>query len=136
MPLSGGPPTTVLENATFGRYVESGHLVYVNGGTVYAVPFDLDRLAVSGGAVPIVDRVSYENNTGVAQVDVGASGALVYVEASDDQAGAEMTWLDQAGSNPHTQDDEASESPDALPPNRAATRSTCARFQVRAASGR
>jgi hypothetical protein len=93
----GGPPTTVLENATFGRYVQSGHLVYVNGGTLYAVPFDLERLAISGGAVPIVDRVSYENNTGVAQVDVGVSGTLVYVDAGSEQVGAEMTWLDRQG---------------------------------------
>lgn len=39
--------------------------------------------------------MSYENNTGLAQVDINQSGALVYVEGSEDDVGSEMTWLDR-----------------------------------------
>ena len=35
-----------------GRYLPTGHLVYALGGVVFARPFDLRRLEVTGGPVP------------------------------------------------------------------------------------
>jgi serine/threonine-protein kinase len=46
--LETGERRVLHRGGTFGRYVESGHLVYVNGGTLFAVPFDLERLDVTG----------------------------------------------------------------------------------------
>jgi len=40
--LSGGPSKTVVRGAHYGRYVPSGHLVYLQKGTVFAIRFDLD----------------------------------------------------------------------------------------------
>jgi serine/threonine-protein kinase len=50
--LSGGPPKIVQRGGTYGRYVPSGHLLYVHGGTLFAAPFDLDRLEVAGQTSP------------------------------------------------------------------------------------
>jgi serine/threonine-protein kinase len=36
-----------------GRYLSSGHLVYLHEGTLFAAPFDLGRLEVTGQPVPI-----------------------------------------------------------------------------------
>ncbi len=48
MSLGNHHRKTLQRGGTFGRYLPSGHLVYVNSGTLFAVPFDLDRLEVHG----------------------------------------------------------------------------------------
>ena len=84
----------------FGRYLatskESGYLVYVNKGTVFGVPFDLDRLEVRGTPSPVLEDVGYSTATGSAQIDASQSGTLVYRSGS---AGGLVTlqWLDAAG---------------------------------------
>ena len=46
----------------------TGHLVYAIGGVVVAVPFDVGRLAISGGAVPVIEGVGRSISlTGAAQ---------------------------------------------------------------------
>src|SRR5262249_26097311 len=40
--LSGGAPKIVVPVGYYGRYVPSGHLVYMQQGTLFAVRFDLD----------------------------------------------------------------------------------------------
>jgi serine/threonine-protein kinase len=50
---------TLVRGGTFGRYLPSGHLVYVTRGVLFAVPFDLDRLEVRGAPTTVLDRVAY-----------------------------------------------------------------------------
>ena len=52
MSLADHRRKTLVRGGTFGRYLPSGHLVYVNRGTLFAVPFDVDRLEVSRDACP------------------------------------------------------------------------------------
>ena len=44
MSLGDRRTKTLLRGGTYGRYVPGGHLLYVNRGTLFAVPFDLDTL--------------------------------------------------------------------------------------------
>ena len=60
------------------RYLESGHLVYTRRATMFAVPFDLERLEVRGTAVPVLDDVAYDTVAIGAQYDVSRTGTLVY----------------------------------------------------------
>src|SRR5207244_1793020 len=55
--LKTGARKTLVEGGTDGRYVETGHIVYAVGGTLFAVPFDVATLAVKAGAVPVVEGV-------------------------------------------------------------------------------
>ncbi len=48
--LETGEQTVLVTGGSDGRYVSTGHLVYVRLGTLMAVPFDPVRLAVTGGA--------------------------------------------------------------------------------------
>ena len=59
MSLADHRRKTLVRGGTFGRYLPSGHLVYVNRGTLFAVPFDLDRLEVRGTPAPVLDQVGY-----------------------------------------------------------------------------
>jgi dipeptidyl aminopeptidase/acylaminoacyl peptidase len=58
-----------------------GHLVYVRGTTLFAMPFDLNTRTTRGTAVPIVDDVAQEQQAGVGQFDVSRTGTLVYRRA-------------------------------------------------------
>ena len=73
---------TVVRGGTYGRYLANGYLTYINQGTLFAAPFDLDRLELRGSAVPLLDDVSYSSTFGYAQVDVSREGTLVYRRSS------------------------------------------------------
>ena len=69
----------VLPNAGMSpRYLATGHLAYVANGTLYAVPFDLDRLEVRGTAVPVLDDVASSVGFGFAQMDFSRDGRVFY----------------------------------------------------------
>jgi eukaryotic-like serine/threonine-protein kinase len=71
----------LVKSASDGWYLTSGHLVYMIGGALYAVRFDVSRLEPAGAAVQIVDGVRRANLTfgGTALFSVSRSGTLVYV---------------------------------------------------------
>ena len=73
---NGGKLRTVVENSTYGRYLESGYLVYYQRETLFAAPMDAERLELTGPAVPLVYAVS--RSEGRADFDLSTSGTLVY----------------------------------------------------------
>ena len=50
---ASGQRKTVQRGGSHARYVPSGHIVYMHEGTLFAVPFDLKRLEVTGQPAPI-----------------------------------------------------------------------------------
>ncbi len=55
-PLPSGKRTIVQRGGYFGRYVASGHIVYMQDDTLFAMPFDRQRLMVTGPAGRTTDR--------------------------------------------------------------------------------
>jgi serine/threonine-protein kinase len=53
-PLPTGARKVVQRGAAYGRYLPSGHIVYIRDGTLFAAPFDLDRLELTNSAVPVL----------------------------------------------------------------------------------
>ena len=87
----GGERTRILDNASHGRFLASGHLLFVRDGALQLAPFDADRLKVTGPAIPLqlealVDQVSY--GAPHPQLAVSTNGTLVYAP-SDDKAARE-----------------------------------------------
>jgi serine/threonine-protein kinase len=75
-----------MEDAADGRYLRTGHLVFLRQGTLMAAPFDLDRRETRGRPVPVVANVMQAlnvggagHNTGGGQYGVSDSGWLAYV---------------------------------------------------------
>jgi serine/threonine-protein kinase len=95
--LADGTRKPLIPGGTFGRYLRNGHLLYVNQGTLYAAPFDVERLAATGTAVPVVDGISYAPTFGYAQLDVSRAGTLVYRRASA-RGQKVVSWVDGSGS--------------------------------------
>ena len=69
-----------LTRGSYARYVSTGHLVYGRGATLYAVPFDPDRLEVKGNGVPVQVGVS-SALTGRSDFAVSESGTLIFAPA-------------------------------------------------------
>jgi Tol biopolymer transport system component len=88
---------TLVRGGTFGRYLPSGHLVYVNRGTLFAVPFDVDRLEVHGTPAPVLDQVGYNAVQGSAQLDFSQNGTLIYRDGGAGGGLLTVAWLDGAG---------------------------------------
>jgi serine/threonine-protein kinase len=93
-PLSGGTPKVVVRGGHYGRYMPSGHLIYVQQGTLFAVRFDRDRLETVGQAVPALEGVAANpGTTGGAQLAVSAEGTLVYVPRTAATTANSIDWL-------------------------------------------
>jgi Tol biopolymer transport system component len=90
----------LISGGSDARYLPTGHLVYALGGVLFAVPFDLRRLAVTGGPVPIVEGVKRsQGTTGAAHFSVSSTGSLVYVPgpASTSLALSDLALVDRNG---------------------------------------
>ena len=89
---------TLVRGVGSARYVLSGHLVYTNKSTMFAVPFDLERLETRGTAVAVLDDVAYDAVASEAQFDVSQRGTLVYRRRSGGaSSSATVQWLDPTG---------------------------------------
>ena len=97
MSLADHRRKTLQRGGTFGRYLPSGHLIYVNQGTLFAVPFDMDRLEVRGTPAPVLDQVGYNPVSGSAQLDFSQTGTLIYRSGGAGGGLVTVQWLDAAG---------------------------------------
>jgi Tol biopolymer transport system component len=87
----------VYRGGTYARYLSSGHLAFVRGGTLFAMPFDLDRLEAPGPPVRIVDGVVSNALSGAAQYDVSPTGTLVYLSGATGGSALPLQWMDRSG---------------------------------------
>jgi Tol biopolymer transport system component len=94
--LKTGARVRLVHGGTYGRYLPNGYLTYVNQGTLYAIPFDLARRSVHGRAMPVLEDVAYSRTFGYAQLDIAATGTLVY-RRSAGSGQFSVALLDRAG---------------------------------------
>jgi serine/threonine-protein kinase len=98
VPLDGGSRRTLLAAGGRPRYLSTGHLVYVDSerATLHAVPFDLERLQVSG---PPVDLGIAPATTGdlAPFYDVSRTGTLVYSANSQLSEAFDIVRIDGSG---------------------------------------
>jgi serine/threonine-protein kinase len=87
----------LVRGGYFGRYVPSGHLVYMHDGTLFAVPFDVGRLEVTGAAVPAIEHVAGNTTLGAAQVVFSDTGMVAYRPEEKVGGGLPITWLRRDG---------------------------------------
>jgi Tol biopolymer transport system component len=105
LPRGATEPRAVVESAADGRYVEPSHIVYVRDSLLMAVPFDLDRLAVTGAPFALEEDVLVAAgtgrpamNSGAAQFDVSRSGTMVFATGGLYPAEpSRLVWVDRSG---------------------------------------
>ena len=108
--LTSQESKTLIDGASDGRYVRTGHLVYALSGRLFAVAFDLQRLELTGDPVPVVDgvrrsrgstsdigvvvnqRLGMATSPGAGEADFSVSdtGTLVFVAGPSVAAGSAL----------------------------------------------
>ncbi len=92
-----GERRNLIQEGAQPRYAPSGHLVYAQGGSLMAVPFNPQRLAVTGTAVPVVEGVLQSPVNGAAQYSFSATGSLVYVLGGVQSNQSKLVWVSRNG---------------------------------------
>jgi serine/threonine-protein kinase len=97
-PVSGGEPKVLVAGGTDGRYVPTGHIVYSLQNNLFAVPFDVDNIEVTGGSVSIVEGVRQASMvTGAGQYAFSDRGGLVYMPGAGGSEAFQLAWVDRNG---------------------------------------
>jgi eukaryotic-like serine/threonine-protein kinase len=96
-PVGSGERRNLVQGGTLPRYAPSGHLLYVQAGTLMAVPFDPQRLATTGAAVPMLEGVMQSATSGAARYSISATGSLVYVLGSVQATQRRLIWVNRNG---------------------------------------
>jgi len=95
--LESGERTVLVENAVFGRYINTGHLLFARSAAIFAVRFDAKSLKTIGEAIPIVEDLYWSLTNGLAGFDVSDNGTLVYVRGSEANVTRQVVWSDRSG---------------------------------------
>src|ERR1700676_1165720 len=98
--LKTGEIKILVAGGYFGRYLPTGdamgHLVYVHDGVLFAVPFDPARLELRGAAVPILEDLAADPNSGAGQFSFSGApsgpGTLVYRTGKASAQGWPVWW--------------------------------------------
>jgi Tol biopolymer transport system component len=95
---------TIVEDAGSPRYAPSGHLLFGRRGSLYAAPFDLERLALTGTPVPILDDVFMSNSParfgdggGLVHYDLAHDGTLLFSPLEARLPKRKLVWVDRRG---------------------------------------
>ena len=95
--MASGQRKTVQRGGYHARYLPSGHIVYMHEGTLFAVPFDLKRLEVTGQPAPILEGVVTNPAVGVAQFSFSETGNLAYIAGGSGGENVSISWMDREG---------------------------------------
>ena len=97
--LDTGEQHIVLEDAYNARYLTTGHLVFGRQGSLWGVPFDLDRLVATEPERELVDGIDQSGLGGGMAFAVSTDGSLAYVagDANRSDEAHVLVWVDRDG---------------------------------------
>jgi len=96
--LETGKREILPVEGTFARYDPSGYLVFAQRGGLFAVPFDLKRLQVTGPPVRVLDDVAMDASTGAIDFSLSHTGSLSYLPGGWSYADLVLARVDRKGS--------------------------------------
>ncbi|MBP6572315.1 MAG: protein kinase [Gemmatimonadales bacterium] len=90
--LAADTARTLVANAAGAWYSPTGHLLYTDrAGGLFANGFDLKTLALTGGAVPVIDGVNPNSFA------MSATGEALYTVGGSAGAGSALMWVERDG---------------------------------------
>ena len=95
--IDGGEQVTLIENAIFGRYVNSGHLVFIRDDNLMAVTFDSSSLQVLGTPTPVLDDILVQPKSAASCFSISENGTLVYIKESESSQLYNLVWVHRDG---------------------------------------
>ena len=86
----------ILLEGTSARLTSTGHLLFTRADSLWAVPFDEDRLAVAGEPSPVLEGLA-TTSAQTGRFDVADDGTLVYLTEQAAFGPRVLVWVDQDG---------------------------------------
>jgi serine/threonine-protein kinase len=93
--LKTGATKILRRGGYYGRYLQSGHMVYLHQGVLFGIGFDADRLEVRGAPTPLLEDV-FGTQQGGGQFALSRLGTFVYL-ANQAAGNLSIVWLDSSG---------------------------------------
>jgi hypothetical protein len=91
--LKSGEVKILPLRGAYPRYIP-GYMVFQRLEGLFAAPFDVQRLEVTGSPFPVLQVLALQE-TGMAAFDVSETGSLVYIPAS--AVTGKLAWVDRRG---------------------------------------
>ena len=95
--LATGEQRHVFEGGTNPRYSPTGHLLYSRRGSLFAVPFDVDRAEVVGEPIEILSGLVMSPIGGEAHYALSEAGVLAYAAGGPWGSQDRIVWVDREG---------------------------------------
>ena len=96
--LETGKREILPMEGTFARYDPAGYLVFAQRGGLFAAPFDVKHLLVTGPPVRVLDDVAMDVSTGAIDFSLSRTGSLSYLPGGWSYADLVLAWVDRKGS--------------------------------------
>jgi serine/threonine protein kinase len=87
--LADGSITRLPLNGFAAIYARSGHLIFQQGSTSMAIPFDPESLSIQGDPVPVLEEVELGPY-------IADDGTMIYVPTRG-ESNAHLVWVDRKG---------------------------------------
>ena len=96
--LATGERKVLHRGGYYPHYVPTGHLVFLHNGSLFAAPFDVDRLEVTALPRRILEHVWSDPQRGSANFALSQTGTLVYEPRGEEGAlQRALIWVDREG---------------------------------------
>jgi serine/threonine-protein kinase len=88
----------LVRGGSYGRYLPTGHIMYSRGTSLYAVPFDLNGMEVTGPPVAVLDGGMLNPLSGTANFEFSKNGILIYTPLGPVSGLSNVVaWMDRTG---------------------------------------
>jgi serine/threonine protein kinase/Tol biopolymer transport system component len=77
--IETGERKKLIKDASTARYINTGHILFSRSGILYIVPFDPDKLEITGQPLPVLEGVYSDLTTGITNYMVSDNGTLAYI---------------------------------------------------------
>jgi eukaryotic-like serine/threonine-protein kinase len=94
--LASKKTALVLQTESEGLYAEPGYLLFVRDENLMAQPIDPGTMRVSGEAVPVAEKVSFNSFRFTGAYTISRTGLLLY-QTGAAVAKSQLTWFDLEG---------------------------------------
>jgi Tol biopolymer transport system component len=95
--LDSSERSVLVDEAWIGYGTLSGHLVFGRGETIFAVPFDSERLKVTGGETPILSPVQFDLFGRVPSFATSPNGTMAYTPGGQGILQRRIAWIGRDG---------------------------------------
>jgi serine/threonine protein kinase len=95
--LNSGEIKTLINDATYPKYLTDGYLTYVKDNTLFAAKFDVDNISISGSPLPVISEVTTIPQYGFAEMSVSDNGTIIYLPGRALSTERNLVWVNQSG---------------------------------------